>query len=186
MNEFHDGMLLFEISGKKVWNRVNSDSSALHQYYEDHKNNWLSRKGIEAKIYTLKSPDSEKLLTSAFGKYSQKADFDDLLVKKFNKTNDTLLFIHSGKWFKGDNTDIDKIEWTNGAHSFMRDGFPSVLLIKKVIEPMPLKFEEVRGEVINGYQEYLESEWIGQLNKKYSVKIDNMVLDEVRKKLQNE
>lgn len=186
MNEFHDGMLLFEISGKKVWNRVSDDSSGVHQYYEDHKNNWLSRKAIEAKIYTLKSPDGEKLLASAFSKYSQKADFDDLLVKKFNKPNDTLLFIENGKWFKGDNPEIDKIEWVNGSHTFTRNGFPSVLLIKKVLEPMPLNFEEVRGEVITGYQESLESEWIGQLNKKYNVRIDESVLDEVRKKLQNE
>ena len=96
------------------------------------------------------------------------------------------LFIQNGKWFKGDNPEIDKIEWVNGAHTFMRDGFPSVLLIKKVLEPLPLNFEEVQGEVITGYQESLESEWIGQLNKKYNVKIDNLVLDEVRKKLQNE
>ena len=30
INEFHDGMLLFEISEKKVWNRVSNDSSGLH------------------------------------------------------------------------------------------------------------------------------------------------------------
>jgi peptidyl-prolyl cis-trans isomerase SurA len=186
MNEFHDGMLLFEISGKKVWNKVSNDSSGLHQYYEDHKNNWLSRKSIEAKIYTLKLRDGEKLLASAFSKYSHKDDFDDLLVKKFNKPNDTVLFIQKGKWFKGDNTDIDKIEWVNGAHTFMWDGFPSVLFIKKVSEPVPLNFEEVHGEVITGYEESLEREWLGQLNKKYNVKIDELVLDEVRKKLQNE
>ena len=115
MNEFHDGMLLFEISGKKVWNRISNDSSGLRQYYEEHKNNWLSRRGIEAKIYTLKSPDGEKLLASAFNKYSQKSDLDDLLLKKFNKKNDTLLIIKEGTWFKGDNPEIDKIEWINGS-----------------------------------------------------------------------
>ena len=34
MNEFHDGILLFEISGKKVWNKVQEDSVGLKQYYE--------------------------------------------------------------------------------------------------------------------------------------------------------
>ena len=43
------------ISGKNVWNRVSNDSSGLHNYYNEHKNNWLSGKGIEAEIYTLKS-----------------------------------------------------------------------------------------------------------------------------------
>ena len=36
---------------------------------------------------------------------------------------------------------------------------------------------------MTGYQEFLENEWIGQLNKKYNVKIDNVVLEEVKKKL---
>jgi peptidyl-prolyl cis-trans isomerase SurA len=186
MNEFHDGMLLFEISGKNVWNRVSNDSSGLRGYYEEHKNNWLSRRGIEAKIYMIKYSDGGQLLSEAFKKYSQKPDLDDILLKKFNKKNDTVLFIKEGIWFKGDDPEIDKTEWVSGSHSFTSEGFPSVILIKRVIEPSPLKFDDVQGEVMTGYQEYLESEWIRQLNKKYSVKIDNLVLDEVKKKLKNE
>ena len=65
-----------------------------------------------------------------------------------------------------------------------KDGFPSIILINKVIEPVPLKFDEVQGEMMTGYQEYLENEWIRQLKEKYNVKIDNMVLDEVKKKIE--
>jgi peptidyl-prolyl cis-trans isomerase SurA len=186
MNEFHDGMLLFEISDRKVWNKVSYDTSGLRQYYSEHKNEWLSRRGVEAKIYTLKSPDKENVLSATFKKFYQKPDFDDLLMKKFNGKNDTLLFIKEGLWFKGDNTEIDKIEWINGSYSSLQGDFPSMILIKKVIEPSPLKFEEVQDKVMTGYQEYLENEWIGQLNKKNSVKIDNLVLDEVKKKLKDE
>jgi peptidyl-prolyl cis-trans isomerase SurA len=158
----------------------------IHQYYEEYKNNWLSRRGIEAKIYTLKSPGGEQLLASAFKKYSKKSDLDSRLRKKFNKKNDSLLIIIEGKWFKGDDPEIDKTEWISGSHAFNRAGYPSIILIKKIMEPMPLKFDDVKGEVMNGYQEFLESEWIRQLNKKYSVKIDNLVFDEVKKKLKNE
>jgi len=186
MNEFHDGMLLFEISGKKVWNRVSNDSLGLRYFYEEHKSSWLSRRGIEAKIYTLKSPDGEQLLSSAFKKYSKKSDLDNLLLKKFNKKNDTLLIIKKGTWYKGDNPEIDKIEWITGSHSFIKDSFPSIIFIQKVLVPVPLKFDDVQGEAMTGYQEFLESEWIKQLNKKYSVKIDNLVFDEVKKKLKNE
>jgi len=186
MNEFHDGMLLFDISGKKVWNKVSNDSLGLRQYYEEHKNNWLSRRGIEAKIYTLKSPGGEQLLASAFKKYSKKSDLDNRLLKKFNKKNDSLLIIIEGKWFKGDDPEIDKIEWIPGSHAFNRAGYPSIILINKVMEPLPLKFDDVKGEAMTGYQEYMESEWIKQLNKKYSVKIDNLVFEEVKKKLKNE
>jgi peptidyl-prolyl cis-trans isomerase SurA len=187
MNEFHDGMLLFEISEKKVWNRVSGDSSGIHLFYEEHKNNWLSKSGIEAKVYTLKQTgDGEKNLSAAFTRYSQKQEFDNALLKKFNRPNDTVLVIREGIWYKGDNADLDKLNWKTGSQSFIMNSFPSMIIIKKILDPVPLKFEKVQGEVMTSYQEYLENEWIAQLNKKYNVKIDNQVLDEVKKKLKNE
>jgi len=114
INEFHDGILLFEVSGETVWNRVQEDSLGLKQYYGQHKNEFLTRRGIEAKIYTLKSVKGERTLRSAFKKYSRKQGTDELMAGKFNKNNDTLLIISEGKWFTGDNAEIDKIQWTIG------------------------------------------------------------------------
>jgi peptidyl-prolyl cis-trans isomerase SurA len=186
IKEFHDGILLFEISGKKVWNKVSEDTLGLHRFYEDHKNSYLSRRGIEAKIYTLKSSKGEKSLETAYSKYSRKPDTDIRLIKKFNKKNDTLLEINEGTWYKGDDSVIDNIKWINGSHSFNKNGFPSIILIKNIIEPVPLKFQQIKGEMMNGYQEFLESEWTRQLKEKYNVKIDNLVLNEVKNKLNNE
>ena len=186
MNEFHDGILLFEISEKKVWNTVNDDSAGLRRYYEEHKKNYLNKREIDAKIYTLKSYKKEKLLSAAYKKYSRKTDTDNLLLKKFNKKNDTLIIIKEGKWFRGDDPEIDNLQWVTGTQSFTRGGFPSIILIKSIIEPVPLSFKEVQGEMMTGYQEYLESSWKGQLKEKYSVKIDNLLLDEVKRRLGNE
>jgi peptidyl-prolyl cis-trans isomerase SurA len=186
MSEFHDGILLFEISEKKVWNKLSEDSAGIHQYYEDNKMNFLSKQTIDAKIYTLKSPDGKKSLTSAYKKYSRKPDTDDLLIKKFNKKSDTLLFINERKFFRGEDPEIDQLKWVTGIQSFKKAGFPAIIHIKSVNEPVPLSFEEIQGAMLTGYQNYLESKWTGQLKEKYSVKMDNLVLDEVRKKLNNE
>jgi peptidyl-prolyl cis-trans isomerase SurA len=186
MNEFHDGILLFEISGKKVWNKETEDSLGLQRYYNVHKNSYLSRPGINAKIYTLKSLKEEKSFPAVFKKYSQKPDADSRLLKYYNKKNDTLLTIQEGKWFKGDDTDIDRLQWIKGEQSFLRGGLPSIIIINNLIDPAPLKFEEVQGDMIKGYQEFLESDWIRQLKEKYSVKVDSVVLEEVKKKLNNE
>lgn len=180
MNEFHDGILLFEISGEKIWNRLKYDSLGLLSYYEDNKNNHLTPPGIEAKIYTLKISDGEKLLSSAYKKY---LNTDNRLIKKFNNKNDTTLVIQENIWFKGDDAQIDSIKWAEGSQLFSRDGFPSIIHIAKVIDPVPLKFEEVQGEIMNDYQEYLDSKWIEQLKEKYSVKIDSVVFKEIKKML---
>ena len=186
MNEFYDGILLFEISGKKVWDRVTKDSIGLLHYYDEHKNNYLSRSGIEAKIYTLRSQDSEKSLLSAYNKYSKKPDTDKRLYEKFNKKNDTLLIITEGKWYKGDDPQIDNLKWNKGLHSFTRNGFPSLIIINELIKPVPLEFDEVRGEIITSYQEHLESEWVRQLKESYNVKINNQILEEIKNKLTHE
>jgi peptidyl-prolyl cis-trans isomerase SurA len=186
INEFHDGILLFDISNKKVWDRVSHDSLGLHDYYGKNKYNYLSKKQIEAKLYTLKIINGEKILASAYKKFSGKTDTDSRLLDKFNKKNDTLLIIINGSWTSGDDPEIDKVEWVSGTHYFNRNGFPSIILIKKVIDPVPLKFEEVQEKMMSGYQEYLDNNWIRQLKEKYNVKIDSFIFGEVKKKLINE
>jgi peptidyl-prolyl cis-trans isomerase SurA len=186
MNEFHDGILLFDISSKNVWNKVQEDTAGLQNYYNLNKNNYLSKKNIKANIYTLKESGGAKRLASAYKKYSRKSGTDTKLKDKFNSKGDTLLTITEGKWFAGDDTVIDGIKWTAGVHHFTRKGYPSLLVINKVNEPEPLPLNEVQAEAISGYQDWLTEEWVKQLKKKHIVKIDNQVFSEVKKRLGNE
>jgi peptidyl-prolyl cis-trans isomerase SurA len=185
MNEFHDGILLFDISGKKIWDRVQEDSAGFMKYYEDNKNKYLSERGIEARIYTLRSENSEKKLWSAYKKYSKKEGGDSMLISKFNRT-DSLLVIKQGIWYAGEDPELDKLEWVRGVVRTKINNYPSIIAISRIIEPSPLPAEEVRGEMMAGFQEYLENEWIIQLKAKYNVKIDDLVLNEVRKWLNDE
>jgi peptidyl-prolyl cis-trans isomerase SurA len=186
MNEFHDGILLFDISNKKVWDRINHDSLGLRSYYENNKNNYLSAKQIDAKIYKLRVKNAEDALSSAYRKYSKKPDADKRLLEKFNKQNDTLLSITEGTWKRGQDQELDKIEWTAGIHYFSINGFPAIIIVEKVTDQLPLRFEEVEEKMMTGYQEYLEKEWNKQLKEKYNVKIDSFIFGEVKKKLINE
>jgi peptidyl-prolyl cis-trans isomerase SurA len=182
MNEFHDGMLLFEISNRFVWKKVSTDSVGLQNYYEENKNNWLSKRSIDGEIITLKNIRGKKILESAIKKFAGSPDMDDRLNKKFN-TSDTVLIIKHGTWVRGDNEEADKADWTPGPHSMSANGFPVVLYIKKVTEPAPMKLKEIQGDVMTGYQTYLEKVWVSQLMKKYHVKTDDLVLQEVKKKI---
>jgi peptidyl-prolyl cis-trans isomerase SurA len=186
MNEFHDGILLFEISGKNVWNKAQDDSAGLKKYYEENKNKFLTREGMTAKIYILKKRDGMKSLANTFKKYSKYPDGDKRIVEKYITKNDTLLTIEEGTWYKGDNKTIDNLDRTKMKLETIIEGFPSIVLVNKIIDAVPLSFTEVQGEIITGYQEYLEENWIKQLKGKYSVKIDNGVLEEIRKNLNHE
>ncbi len=58
--------------------------------------------------------------------------------------------------------------------------------MSRIYEPEPRPFEEVQGEMMTGYQEFLENEWIRQLKEKYNVKIDNLVFNEIKNNIRNE
>jgi peptidyl-prolyl cis-trans isomerase SurA len=186
MNEFHDGILLFEISGRKVWNKVQEDSSGLKRYYEDHKQDYLTRKCIEGKVYLLHNQKGKKSLYSAYKKYSRKSETDNLLRIKFNNKNDSMLTITEGRWFKGDNQEIDNIQWVTGSQNLEMNGFPAVIVISRVIDPQPIPLSDIQGDIMTAYQDYLENEWIKQLKAEYTVKIDDVVYDNVKKSLKNE
>jgi len=186
MNEFHDGILLFDISDRKVWSRVSEDTTGIRDFYEQHKNEFLTRKGIDAKIYSLRPPGKEKSLYSAYSKYSGKPDTDALMNAKFNRNGDSLLIVKEGKWSTGDDPELDKIEWKKGVEYGKYKNLPSVIVIRSIIDPQPLPFEEVQGEIITRYQNYLENEWAGQLKLKYTVKVDDSVFNEIKKNLENE
>lgn len=186
ITEFHDGILLFEISGRRVWNRVQEDSTGLRNYYEDHKKDFLTEKALDAKIYRLTSSSGEKKLSSAYRKYSKKPGCDSLMLQKFNKKNDSLLVIREGRFVHGQDKHIDNIKWETGVQTIIIDNRPAIITVRRIYEPAPRLFEEVQGEIMTGYQEFLENEWIRQLKEKYTVKIDNLVLNDIKNQIRNE
>jgi peptidyl-prolyl cis-trans isomerase SurA len=186
MNEFHDGILLFEISGKKVWNITQEDSAGLKNYYEKNKNRFLTKESFNGKIYTLRKKDGLKPLESAYKKFRSRADCDTRMIKKFITKHDTLLTVTSGTWTRGDDRLLDSLTWKAGQYSISGETSVSLIVIKNVNPPVPLPFSEVQGEMMTGYQEELDRNWIEQLKKRFTVKINNNILEEVRKKIINE
>lgn len=186
MKEFHDGILLFEISSEKVWNRIHEDSAGFKAYYEKNKDEFLTEENIEAKIYSVKKAGEAKKLKKYYRKYSRKPDRDKRLLERFIIFGDTLLTIEEGKWFRGDNDDIETIEWKKGVHSLEKNGLPALIDILNVNHPEPRPFDEVKADMITGYQDWLTEEWIKQLKEKYIVEVDDQAIDEVKKRLQDE
>ena len=125
-------------------------------------------------------------MLSAWEKYSVKQDPDKLLRKKFNRKGKENLSITDRTWYNGYDNEIDRVSWTAGWHSFTWKGNPAILFIKESIEPVAIPFNEVQEEIMSGYQEKLENDWIRQLKEKYAVKVDSNEFSNVKKKLINE
>jgi peptidyl-prolyl cis-trans isomerase SurA len=186
MNEFHDGILLFNITDKKIWQKASHDSTGIHRFFEVNSKHYISDQKLEGTLITLKKSDGLHELDEAVRQYQTSDNLKGKLTERFKAYGDSILLFREGVWKKGENTDIDAVEWKEGIYDLTINGFPSIILVKKVSEALPLKFEDAAEKLIADYQEYLENEWSVQLMQKYDVRIDKDVLDQIKKRLKNE
>ena len=63
INEYHDGILLFDLTDKKVWSKAVKDTAGLQQFYEKNKNNYLWEERLDASIMIIKDKSILKNLS---------------------------------------------------------------------------------------------------------------------------
>jgi peptidyl-prolyl cis-trans isomerase SurA len=86
--------------------------------------------------------------------------------------------VEIGVFAVGDNPWVDKLVFSQGEGAKLRKGFSVVETVGTVIEK-PETYTDVKGQVANDYQKYLEEKWVKSLRKKYKVKVDKEVLKTV-------
>ena len=52
LNEFRDGILLFDLTSKIVWNRAIEDTLGMQQYFEANRENYVWEERVEDNNYT--------------------------------------------------------------------------------------------------------------------------------------
>ncbi len=185
LKEYHDGMLLFDLMKKEVWDKASNDSVGLKNFYDTNYDKLYSKQiNYDISVFEYKhkkdAKKAMKLLTKARAKYN-----DKLLVKKISK-GDTARFakLASGSFAKGENIYADKIFNKNNADNKKVFDFPSektIIVVNKKETSKAKPFEEIRGLVISDYQNALEKEWLKELKSKYPVKINSEELQKIKK-----
>ena len=177
MQEYRDGILLFNLTDEKVWSKAIKDSLGLYNYYEEHKNEHMWGERLEATIYTCGSSEISNKVLKLVKKKSKKGYTDNDILKMINTDSQLNLTIKEGKYERGDDEYIDKAEWENGVISTIKNGNSTVIVLaQKKNDPEPKGLNEVRGVITSKYQDHLEKEWINSLRDKYKVVVNEDVL----------
>lgn len=182
MREYEDGILLFEALKINVWDKANTDSVGLDQYFKTNlsqKYKWDERARVS--LYTLKSDDPE-LLKKTRDLAAKKPSA--AVLKKINKKGD-LLTVLEKTYEKGKNKDLNNL-WTAGAMSEAKTDAgtktASFTKVEEIMPPTAKTLPEARGYAVADYQDYLEKKWVEELAAAYPVKIDESVLKGMVKK----
>jgi peptidyl-prolyl cis-trans isomerase SurA len=177
MNEYRDGILLFDLTDQKVWSKATKDTTGLKEYYENHKSNYMWEERLEATIYTLKNPKlSQKVrnfITSGLS--------DEALLKEINTDTVKTLKIESGKYSKKENKYIDSIKWIPGvSNDIPVDQGVVMVKVVQILAPEGKTLNEARGLITNDYQNFLEKIWVEYLHNKYKVTVNKDVLAHIK------
>ncbi len=185
VKEYHDGMLLFDISDKNIWSKAIKDTTGLEAFYNQHKNDYLGKDSIEIAVFSLKDASQERSVTKALKKCKKKKDNFSCLHSYFPPDSvDAPVTLSVHKYEKGEDHFIDEISWKKGyKRSVIESGRNKVILVLDVPGPKPVPLERIKGQVTSDYQNYLEKEWIKALRNKYPVKINQKALAQLKSTL---
>ena len=180
MDEYRDGLLLFDLMENEIWTKSKTDTIGLNKYYETNKlkYNWKERFDVDI----LSSTDTKVI--EAAQKMLKKGKSIEEIKAKFNKDNKIAIMVKSGLFEK--NYDIlDKIPTlTKGANNTFIDANYSFVVNVKKSKPVEIKaFEDCKSRVINDYQQYLESTWVDELKKEFSVKVNQDIFEKTKQEL---
>nr|WP_321486579.1 peptidylprolyl isomerase [uncultured Draconibacterium sp.] len=173
MNEYHDGILLFNISQEKIWNYAAQDTAGLEAFYQKNKKKHLWNDRFKGHIITCKNVSVREEAENLFG---AGLNADEVLAH-INTNGEELITIETGAWEEAQNPVVDYYVW-NGKEPENFDSATTFIRGDK-IKPEPKTLDEARGLFISDYQDYLEEQWIKELRRKYKVKVNKKLLKSI-------
>ncbi|ELR70995.1 Survival protein SurA precursor (Peptidyl-prolyl cis-trans isomerase SurA) [Fulvivirga imtechensis AK7] len=185
VKEYKEGILLFELMEREVWNKAVQDTVGLKQYFDDNLAKYVWDQRVSAIVYNSDNntvlADIEQLINSGDSLYLSKKD----LERKYNNKTALTLQVEEGLFERGDHPVIDKIKWEQGIQRINWNGRYNLVLIREVLPASSKELNEIRGLVISDYQNHLEKQWVEKLKEKYTVEVNkeglNYIYDQLEK-----
>lgn len=181
IGEYRDGLLIFDVMSRNVWEKARKDTMALKSFYEVHKKNYVWQERAEVAIFStndMKTAESlQKMLSE--GKSAENIN------KTFAAETDKNVILTEGVFEKGDRELPQDYNWKTGVSKIIKKGESFLVIDTSDLLPESIKsYEDVKGKVISEYQESLEKQWMDSLQKKYNVKVDKKTFKKIKKELE--
>ena len=179
IQEYHDGLLLYEISNNMVWDKAAKDDAGLAQYFKKHKSNY---QWDEPRFKGIAYHVKEQAHVKAVRDCVKKLPFDqwaEALQTTFNGDSVIRIRVEKGIFKQGDNAFIDSVVFKKDTVVTHLKDYPIDAHYGRMLKKGPENYTDVRGLVVSDYQEMLEKEWVADLRRKYTFQVNEDVLKTV-------
>ena len=180
MNEYRDGLLLFDLMEKEIWEKSKTDTIGLENFYNTHKDNYKWAERYDAVVYSSTSKDA---ITKA-RKFLKKKKTTEYIKEQLN-TNETVnIMSKTGVFEKGNDVLPKSMQPKVGISNVLNEGNYYYVVQINEVKPAGYKtLEESRGRVINDYQQFLEEKWADELRREFKLKVNQDVFAKVKSEL---
>ncbi|MBT3301536.1 MAG: hypothetical protein HOK35_13105 [Cytophagia bacterium] len=178
VNEYREGMMLFEITDQQVWSKAMKDTVGQKAFYQQNIQKYMWKKRADAETYICRN---ENIARQVLAMIEKDGKSSDEIATELNIINPLNISYSHGTYEIDENRLLKEYFGKTGVSVFFDEESDSwrVIHMKKYYDPQPKKIKEIRGIVIADYQLYLETRWIEELKKKYPVTINEKVLAEL-------
>jgi len=168
VQEYHDGILLFDLTDKNVWSKAVKDTAGLAEFFAANPGKYMWDKRFHATVVTILKPaqvNSDEVRTMfTNGKTPEE------ILNHYNTDTTLTILVETSNFSKGDSPIVDKVKWKAGLSPMVDSpSGPSFVFGYEIIPPEPKALQEARGLVTADYQTYLEDKWVKELRAKYNV-----------------
>jgi peptidyl-prolyl cis-trans isomerase SurA len=180
VEEYRDGLLLFDLMEKEIWERSKTDTLGLKAFYETQKDKhkWKTRLDV-----TTASSTKQEVIKKALA-MMKKGSSADAIREKLNTKEVVNVMISEGLLEYDAPTLPKGTKAEVGFSEIIKQGdYYFVTNVKKVLPEANKSFEEAKGKIVNEYQQYLEQNWVNELRKEFQVKVNKDVFEKVKSKL---
>lgn len=174
MQEYHDGILLYEVMTDKVWNKASRDTVGLEAFYTQNKAKYQWEERADAMVYECLNND---IANSVYKMIQNDTINSKHVIEKINKDSELNLRVRTNKfeivntpYLKGQNLK----KGVNKPYEY--EGKFYVVKVDKLIPAGPKELTEAKGVITSDYQNQLEKDWMEELYKKHPIVVHENVL----------
>ncbi|MDO5970440.1 peptidylprolyl isomerase [Flavivirga aquimarina] len=177
VNEYRDGLLLFDLMETTIWNVAKTDSVGIQDFYKTHKNKYVLPQRIDA---VVASSSKQKVLKKVAKLLEKNMALDQ--IKTLVNSNDKVEVIFTSGIMDANHQALPKsFQFKKGISKVYKHNEAFVIVqTKEVLPKTPQTLEEAKGIVINDYQAFKEESWLKDLGNKYKIQINQDALNSIK------
>ena len=178
MDEYRDGLLLFNLMEKEIWEKAKTDSIGLQKFYKENatKYQWTDR--VDAIILSSTNQD----IINKANKLLKKNKSADEIRAALNTADVVNVMAKSGVYEHDSDVLPKGLKFKKGISKVIKEGdYYFIAKVNKLLPARAKTLDEAKGRVINDYQQYLEEHWVKSLKSEFDINVNKEVFAEVKR-----